>query len=81
MGWFSSDEETTEEKLVDTAGHVNNNVIIQEARDTHLQAILIEKLVYGTYILIALELVKLAICSYNMMRRQVKKRYSGNNPV
>lgn len=72
MGWLLGDEQTNEAQLVDSTGHVNNNVIIQEAKDTHQQAILSEKLVYGTYILIALEIVKLAICSYNM-RRQVKK--------
>lgn len=76
MGWFDSSEEIIEEKLVDSSGHVNNNIIIQEAKDTHLQAALSEKLVVGTYVLIALETIKLAICFYNMWRRQIKKRYN-----
>lgn len=79
MGWFGSSEEVNEEKLVDTNGNVNNNIIIQEARDTHLQATLSEKLLFATYVLIALETVKLIICFYNMWRRQMKKRYHQND--
>lgn len=78
MGWFSSSEETNEETLIDSSGHVNNNIIIQEAKDTHYQAVLSEKLVYGTYILIVLEVLKLAICLYNTWRRQMKKKYNKN---
>lgn len=63
MGWFSS-EDSQEETMIDSTGHVNNNIIIEEARDTHHQALLTGKLVYGTYILIGIELVKLAICVY-----------------
>lgn len=81
MGWFDSSEEVVEEKMVDTNGNVNNNIIIQEAKDTHLQAALSEKLLFATYVLIAFEFVKLAICSYNTWKRQMKKRYNGNgNP-
>ena len=79
MGWFGSSEETNEEKLVDSNGHVNNNIIIQEARDTHTQTALTEQLLVGTYILITLEAVKLAICVFNMWKRQIKKRYNNNN--
>lgn len=78
MGWFSSSEEINEEKLVDTNGNVNNNIIIQEAKDTHLQATLSEKLLFATYILITLETVKITICFYNMWRRQMKKKYHKN---
>lgn len=79
MGWFSSDEEQNEETLVDSSGHVNNNIIIQEARDTHYQATLSEKLVYCSYILIAFEVLKLTICTYNMWKRQMKKKYNNTD--
>lgn len=78
MGLFGDSEEVNEQKFVDSNGQVNNNIIIQEAKDTHYQAIQTEKLVYATYVLIAMEVVKLAICLYNMWRRQMKKKY-GNN--
>lgn len=75
MGWFSSSEETNEEKLVDSNGHVNNNIIIQEAKDTHHQSIITERLLFATYALIGLEIIKVVICSYGMWKRQLKKRY------
>lgn len=82
MGWFSPDLELSEEKLIDSNGHVNNNIIIQEARDTHQQAILSEHLLYGMYVLITFETIKLGICTYNMWKRRVKKYYTerNNNP-
>lgn len=76
MGWFSSDEETNEEKVIDSSGQVSNNIIIQEARDTHHQAIISEKLLFATYTLIGLEIIKVIICSYGMWKRQLKKRYA-----
>lgn len=79
MGWFDSSEEIIEEKLVDCNGNVNNNIIIQEAKDTHLQATLSERLLTATYFLVALETAKWAICFYNMWRRQIKKKYNKNN--
>lgn len=80
MGWFSSDEETTEEKMIDSSGHVNNNIIIQEARDTHFLAAFSEKQLIATYTLVALETLKLSICFYNMWKRQMKKKYNENRP-
>lgn len=79
MGWFGSSEENVEEKMVDSNGNINNNIIIQEARDTHLQAELSEKLLFGTYTLIALEALKITICFYNMWIRRIKKKYNNNN--
>ena len=76
MGWFDSSEEVIEEKLVDTNGNVNNNIIIQEAKDTHWQAATSEKLLFATYVLVLVEILKLGICSYNAWRRQMKKKYS-----
>lgn len=79
MGIFGSSEESNEETMIDSSGHVNNNIIIQEAKDTHVQAELSEKLVIGTYILISLEIVKLIICSYNVWKRHIKKKYTNTN--
>lgn len=79
MGWFSSDEQKIDETLVESTGHVNTNVIIQEANDTHTQALLSEKLLVATYVLVALETIKLGICCYNMWKRQIKKKYNNNN--
>lgn len=81
MGSQQSSEEFSEDKLVDSNGQVNNNIVIQEARDTHYQAIHGEKLVYAAYILISIEIIKLGICSYNMWRRQMKKRYKPTQRV
>lgn len=68
MGWlFGSSEETNEEKAIDSAGHVNNNIIIQEAQATmRLLSFLSEKLLVVTYILIGLEVVKVSIGLYGM---------------
>lgn len=76
MGWFGPDEVTNEENLVDTHGHVNNNIIIQEAKDTHLQTAITEQLLVVTYIMMAIEILKLAICSYNAWRKQIKRKYN-----
>lgn len=76
MGAQPSVETNSEEKTVDTNGQVNNNIIIQEARDTHLQTIQGERLVYAAYILMAIELLKLAICTYTLWKRQMKKKYA-----
>lgn len=78
MGLFSSSEEKIDEKMVDSNGHVNNNIIIQEAEDTHLQAALSEKLLFCTYILVLLEIVKLTICLYTTWKRHMKKKYNRN---
>lgn len=78
MGFFGSSEESIENKAIDTNGQVNNNIVIQEARDTHSQMILSEKLLFGTYILIGLEAVKIAICLFSAYQRHVKKKYQKN---
>lgn len=80
MGWFSASEEITEENVVDSNGHVNNNIVIQEAKDNHIQAAASEKLLSATYLLITIEVVKLCICFYNMWRRQIKKKYNDVKP-
>lgn len=75
MAIFGSSEESTEIKNVDTTGTVNNNIIMQEAKDTHDQLAVTEKLVFGTYILIALEAIKIGICLISAYRRHLKKQY------
>lgn len=74
MGSGSSSEQT-EVKAIDSNGQVNNNIIIQEARDTHDQKMLSEKLVIGTYILIGLEVFKIAFCLFSAYRRHMKNHY------
>lgn len=81
MGFFGSDEETIEEKAIDTSGHVNNNIIIQEAKDTHGQLVISEKLLFGTYVLITIESIKLAICIISAFKRNIKKKYLNNANV
>lgn len=61
MGWLYSSEEEVEVKTVDTTGTVNNNIIVQEARDTHSQMISNEKLLFATYLLVAAEALKLGL--------------------
>lgn len=75
MGIFGSSEESIETKTVDSNGQVNNNIIIQEARDVHSQMMLSEKLVFGTYVLIGLEIVKISICVFSTFKRYMKKKY------
>lgn len=78
MGWFTSSEEVTDEKMIDTNGNVNNNIIIQEAQDMHTQANLSHKLLFATYVLVIIELAKLIICGYSAWKRTMKKRYQPN---
>lgn len=75
MGFFGSSEESVEQKTIDTNGNVNNNIIIQEARDTHHQMILNEKLLAATYFLCALEVIKFVVYLFLGYRRNIKKRY------
>lgn len=75
MGIFGSSEESIENKAIESNGQVNNNIILQEASDTHSQMVFSEKLLFGTYILIGLETVKIFICLFSAYRRHVKKKY------
>lgn len=75
MAIFGSSEESNEIKNVDTTGMVNNNIILQEAKDTHDQLAISERLVFGTYVLIGLEVVKIVICLISAYRRRLKKQY------
>lgn len=80
MGWFDSSEENieiidNETKNIDATGHVNTNIIIQEARDTHHQVLIGEKLLIATYWLIGAELLKLTLYCFQTFRKVMKKKY------
>lgn len=79
MGLFGSSEERIEEKVVDSTGQVNNNIVIQEAHDTHSQLLINEKLLWATYILIALEVIKLAVYLFTTYRKKLKKALQQNH--
>lgn len=80
MGWFgdSIEEENVDNaKMVDTAGQVNNNVIIQQAaKDTHHSVILGERLLTATYMLVGAEILKILLYTFQTIRRQLKKKYT-----
>lgn len=80
MGFFGgSEEESNEAKTVDTTGNVNNNIVLlQEARDTHEQMILNQKLVYASYALVLFEVIKLAVYIFSSYKKKLKKTLSGN---
>lgn len=80
MGNSGSSEGSTENKTVDSNGNVNNNIVIQEAKkDIHDQLLINEKLIVGTYILIGLETIKIAICLFGAYQRYMKKKYQKKN--
>lgn len=79
MGWFSSDEEETEVKTVNSNGNINNNIILQEARDTHSQMMINEKMLLATYALVLAEIVKLGIYLFHSLRKTLKRKYQGGN--
>lgn len=75
MGFFGSSEEENEVKTVDSNGNVNNNIIIQEAKDVHKQMLSNEQLLYGTYFLCFAEIIKIIIYLYNSYQKKLKKKY------
>lgn len=76
MGGSSSKED--EVNLVDTNGQVNNNIIIQEAKDTHEQLKMSESLLFATYFICVCELIKIFIYLLNAYNKKMKKRYQQN---
>lgn len=78
MGSSKSSEVKKEEKMVDSNGQINNNVIIQEAEDTHVQMLLNEKLLTATYILVSIELIKLCLYIFASYKKNLKKKYLKN---
>lgn len=76
MGFiFGSSEEEVETKTVDSNGNVNNNIIIREANDTHSQMLIGEKMLIASYLLVAAEVLKLAIHLYNSFKKTLKRKY------
>lgn len=78
MGWFDSSEEQIEQKMVDSNGQVNNNIIIQEAKDVHDQLRLNEKVLNVMYTMCGIELLRLGMYIYVKFVRRMKKKYGTN---
>lgn len=79
--WFSKEEIKIDEKVVDTNGAINNNIILREVNDTHSQMLINQDLLYATYFLCLIEAIKLAIYLFNAYKKHVKKQYSRNGGV
>lgn len=77
MGSSQSSEET-ENKAVDSNGNINNNIILQEAWDTHSQMVINEKILLATYALVIAEIMKLGIYLFHAFRKTLKKKYEGS---
>lgn len=65
-------------KTVDTTGNVNNNIIIQEAKDTHSQMIIDEKILFATHVLIGIKVLQLTIYAFHALRKMFKRKYGDN---
>lgn len=80
MGIFGSSEENSESKVIDTNGNVNNNIVLlqQEARDTHDQMVLNQKMFIASCILILFEAIKLTVFVISSYKKKLKKTISGN---
>lgn len=79
MGFFGSSEENVEQKTVDSTGHDNNNIIIQEAKDTHDQVRLNEKVLYTMYFMCTIEVFKLGVYLFLKFKKNLKKKYNQQN--
>lgn len=77
MGTTSSTE-NVEQKAIDANGNVNNNIIIQEAKDTHSQMIANEKLLVATYFLCAIETIKVGVYIFLKYKKNLKNKYTNN---
>lgn len=80
MGIFGSSEENLESKTVDTTGNVNNNIVLmqQEARDTHDQMILNQKIFYTSCLLVMFETIKLVVYVISSYKKKLKKTIGAN---
>lgn len=79
MGIFGSSEENIDQKTIDTNGQVNNNIVIQEAKDTHSQLLVNSKLLYATYALVGFEIIKLATYMFASYTKRMKKAFQKRN--
>lgn len=78
MGIFGSSEETNNQKAVDSNGQVNNNIIIQEAKDVHQQLLLSEKVMCVMLLMCGMEIIKFGMYLYAKFTRKMKKRYASS---
>lgn len=80
MGIFGSSEENLESKIVDTTGNVNNNIVLmqQEAKDTHDQVILNQKIFYTSCLLVMFETIKLVVYVISSYKKKLKKTIGVN---
>lgn len=76
MGIFGSSEESMEVKTVDSVGHVNNNIVIQEAKDVHDQLKTNENMLFAMYFMCSLELIKFGLFIFYKFKKNIKKRYN-----
>lgn len=76
MGIFGSSEERRDEKMVESTGHVNTNIVIQEARDTHDQLKINEKMLMTMYLMCFIEIIRLGIYLFCNFKKSLKKRYA-----
>lgn len=79
MGIFGSSEETNEEKMVDSNGNVNNNIIIQEAHDTHDTMKMNQRMLNVMYLMCSIEIVKLGLYIFCRFKKSLKKKYNQNS--
>lgn len=75
MGGSSSSEESNENRMVDSMGQVNNNVIVQAVHDTHATVQLNERMLQVAYTLVAIETIKLLLYLFCAYKKTLKKRY------
>lgn len=74
MGLFGDSEESIENKAIDSSGNINNNIILrEEARDTHDQLLLNQKLFIASCLLVAFETIKLTMYIISSYKRKLKK--------
>lgn len=79
MGGLFSSAKEEEVNVVDSKGHVNNNIVIQAARDTHEQMLMSESLLWATLFMCLCEIIKLFIYVYNAHNKKIKRKYQSNN--
>lgn len=72
---MGSSESKEEKKTVDSTGTVNNNIIVQEAEDTHSQLLINEKILLAAYIMCAIEIIKLLLYTFLHYQKHMKKKY------
>lgn len=77
MGGTSSKDDK-EWKNIDTAGQVNNNIVIQqqEAKDIHAQLKINDQMLTIMFAMFVLEVIKFILYVFFKFKKNLKKRYS-----